>query len=304
MMLVDEGVLSLDAPVNESLERWRIPDNQFTSERPVTLRMLLSHTSGMNRPDSMYAFQPGSLPTVLDVLDGRLPAINDPAVIEALPGSRHQYSNIAYNVVQLLIEDATDLPFATAMRQRIFEPLGMVSCTYEFPFPEEVGRIVAAPHDAEGRPAMNDLHPSAIAHGGLLCTAEDLARLTVELMRCHQGGGGSLMSEDAARTMLGNERRPTDEVGGFNGQGLGAFLLIDEERGLYFAHHGYNTPGTCCLLLANPASGDGVVVMANSATGFGLIFEIVAGLADVYRWPVVRPGPASAARESTPSAAR
>jgi len=56
----------------------------------------------------------------------------------------------------------------------------------------------------------------------------------------------------------------------------------------YFAHQGYNTPGTCCLVMGNPGTGDGFVVMANGASGFDLIFEIIAGLADLYDWPVVR----------------
>jgi CubicO group peptidase (beta-lactamase class C family) len=288
MMLVEDGVLSLDRPVNELLHRWRIPDNELTAERPVTLRMLLSHTSGMNRPASMYAFEPGSSPTLLDVLDGRPPAINDPAVIEAVPGSRHAYSNIAYNVIQLLIEDATDRPFEAVMRERVFGPLGMESCTYQFPLSAEIERRVALPHDADGRPAMNDLHPSALAHGGLLCTPRDLAALAVALMQGFHGSADVLLSQATVRSMLAGERQLDDEVGGFNVQALGAFLLSNR-GGMYFAHHGYNTPGTCCLLLANPSSGDGVVVMANGANGFQLIFEIVAGLADVYRWPVVKP---------------
>jgi hypothetical protein len=164
----------------------------------------------------------------------------------------------------------------------------MDSCTYQFPFPDAIAERVALPHGAEMHPAANDLHPSALAHGGLVCTPSDLATLAVELMRAHAGRQSTLLSQSTARTMLTSQCRPNEEVGGFNGQGLGAFLLDDGER-TYFSHHGYNTPGTCCLLLANPSSGDGVVVMDNSASGFKLIMEIIAGLADVYRWHVVRP---------------
>jgi CubicO group peptidase (beta-lactamase class C family) len=288
MMLVEDGLLSLDAPVNDALVRWQIPENELTRQRPVTLRMLLSHDSGLNRPSSMFGFEAGSSPTLLDVLEGRPPAINDPAVVEQLPGSVHSYSNLAYDVIQLLIEDVTGRPFPAVMKQRVFDELGMGSCTYEFPFSQSILEQVAFPHDQDSRPQMNDLHPSALAHGGLLCTPCDLARLVVELIATFRGESARLMSAASFRQML--ESRPVtgDEIGGFNGQGLGVFTLGDD-NGLYFAHHGYNVPGSCCLVMASPSTGDGVVVMANGANGFDLIFEILAGLEDVYRWPEVRP---------------
>lgn len=287
MMLVEDGVLDLDAPVDDRLTSWKIPDNELTAGHPVTLRMLLSHTSGLNRPAGMFAFEPGSTPTLLDVLDGRAPAINDPVTVEVVPGTRHSYSNLAYDVIQLLVEDATGEPFVKAMRERVFDPLGMTSCTYEFPFSAGTQARVAFPHDGEGSPHMNDLHPSALAHGGLLCTSEDLARLTVELLRAYRSES-SLLSRATFAEMLSPQHEPEDDIGGFNGQGLGLFTLGGGST-LYFAHPGYNVPGTCCLVMAEPESGDGLVVMANGAQGFGLIMEVVAGLADLYRWPVVNP---------------
>jgi len=283
-MLVTEGSLSLDSPVNDSLERWQIPESEHTQGRPVTLRQLLTHTSGLNRPESMFFFEEGSLPTLVDVLRGSPPAINDPAAVEFEPGSRHQYSNLGFDVIQLLIEEATGRRFEELMETRIFAPLGMDSCTFEFPFSPATDRKVARPHDGELNAAMNDLHPTALAHGGLLCTSEDLARLTVELMNTYRGEGSGLLPTDRVRQMLTIERELDDEAGGLNGQGLGIFLLAGGKQ-MYFAHHGYNTPGTCTLIFANPLSGHGVVAMANGVNGFELIFEILAGLIDQYGWP-------------------
>ena len=289
MRLVEQGILSLDAPVNDQLKSWQIPANELTRQRPVTLRMLLSHTAGINRPQSMYAIEEGSSPTLLDVLDGRRPAINDPVTVGSLPGSRHRYSNIGYDVIQLLIEETTGKPFAEVMRTEIFEPLEMASCTYEFPFSAATLERVARPHDAQMKPWMNDLHPSALAHGGLLCTSGDLAKLAVELIRVYQGASDRILSRHTLEQMLVSQQDPEDEIGGFNGQGLGVFLLEDGQT-LYFAHHGYSIPGTCCLLIVNPSRGDAAAIMANGADGFALICEVTAAVADVYRWPAVRPG--------------
>jgi len=290
MMLVEERTLALDDPVNDHLVRWKIPDSEFTAQRQVTLRMLLAHISGMNRPASLFSVQEGSTPSLVDVLNGQPPALNDPAVIEAVPGKRHAYSNLGYNVIQMLIEDVTGRSFVDVMRERVFEPLGMSSCTYEFPFSKDTRERVAFPHDVDGNPHSNDLHPTALAHGGLLCTSEDLAKLGVELLRTSRGESTTLMSQQTFAEMLRTQHEPEDAIGGFNGQGLGLFTLSDGQT-LYFAHPGYNVPGTCCLLLANPDSGDGVVVMANGASGFDLIFEILAGLADLYDWPEVHLAP-------------
>ncbi|MBZ4209622.1 MAG: beta-lactamase family protein, partial [Rhodoferax sp.] len=46
MQQVERGVLDLDVDVNHYLKAWRVPDNEFTRARPVTLRHLLSHRAG------------------------------------------------------------------------------------------------------------------------------------------------------------------------------------------------------------------------------------------------------------------
>lgn len=287
LILVERGKLELDAPVNDSLKSWRIPENELTGAQPVTLRQLLSHSSGINRPESMFFFEENTSPTLLDVLNGAPPAINDPVVVESVPGQQHRYSNLAYDVIQLLVEEATGQSFAEAVSTNILEPLSMDSCTYAFPFPAGIADRVAAPHDETQKAWPNDLHPAALAHGGLLCTSQDLARLAVELMNAWAGRSGRLLSPTTVREMFSSQQSVEDKVGGFNGQGLGVFLLSDSET-FYFAHQGYNTPGTCALVIGTPESGQGAVIMANGANGFGLIFELLAGLADVYGWPVVR----------------
>lgn len=284
MKLVEEGIIALDEPVNNRLEAWQIPVNDFTRESPVTLRQLLSHTSGINRPDSMLFFEDNSSPTLLDVLNGELPSINDPVTVESVPGEQHRYSNLAYNVIQLLLEEATGKAFSTVMQEYLFDPLGMDSCTYQFPLTAKTAARMAFPHDGDRVPHPNDLHPAALAHGGLICTPADMAKLTVALMAVEQGSG--LLAPETFREMRTGQHEVQDEVGGFNGQGLGVFILSDDETA-WLAHHGYNTPGTCTLVFMNPASGDGLVVMANGKNGFQLIMEVLAGLADQYDWPAV-----------------
>ena len=88
--MVEKNLVYLDEPVNNYFKTWKIPENDFTKDNPVTLRHLLTHTSGMNRPDSMFNVEDNKEPTLIQVLNGESPAINDPANIEKLPGSEHQ----------------------------------------------------------------------------------------------------------------------------------------------------------------------------------------------------------------------
>ncbi|HVF47359.1 MAG TPA: serine hydrolase domain-containing protein, partial [Pyrinomonadaceae bacterium] len=76
LRLVEARKLRLDEDVNLKLRTWKVPDSEFTKEKKVTLRGLLSHSAGVNVP----SFVPGYLksepaPTLLQILDGAKPAI-------------------------------------------------------------------------------------------------------------------------------------------------------------------------------------------------------------------------------------
>ena len=57
--LVEKGLLNLDEPVNKKLEDWQIPSNKFTQEQAVTIRQILSHTSGINSPKGGFSREEG-----------------------------------------------------------------------------------------------------------------------------------------------------------------------------------------------------------------------------------------------------
>jgi len=111
LRLVDRGVLDLDRDVNDYLTGWRVPENDFTRDHPVTLRQLLSMTAGIGVPGYL-GYEPGQkLPTLQQILDGTPPA-NSPSVrVEAIPGSRYAYSGGGFEIVQALIEATTKVKF-------------------------------------------------------------------------------------------------------------------------------------------------------------------------------------------------
>lgn len=132
---VGKGMLNLDKDVNNYLQSWKIPENDFTKTKKVTLRLLLSHQSGL--PSTNFSYEDGKIPSVVRVLKGELPAQNKPALVEFEPGSKWQYSNIGYVVIQLLLEDLTGKPLPQILRETVFEPLKMKSSTLEYPLTKE-----------------------------------------------------------------------------------------------------------------------------------------------------------------------
>jgi CubicO group peptidase (beta-lactamase class C family) len=142
----------------------------------------------------------------------------------------------------------------------------------------------AFPHDGEGTVHDHLLHASAFAHGGLVTTPGDLAKLTIEMMRALKGESEAIVSQETVREMLREqvELQP-DQLFGLT-QGLGVFL-VGEGEDVYLLHMGYNNPGATCLVVASLESGRGIVIMTNGASGLFLSLEVLASAIDNYNWP-------------------
>ena len=107
LSLVQAGKLSLDQDVNLRLSAWKLPENEFTARRKVTLRALLSHTAGISG-HGFGGYPAGArLPNLLEVLDGKPPANSAAVRVAALPGSAWKYSGGGYQIVQLLLTETS-----------------------------------------------------------------------------------------------------------------------------------------------------------------------------------------------------
>lgn len=283
---VERGRFDLDRDVNAYLRGWKIPECDFTRREKVTLRRLLTHQSGLNRPEGGFSLEVGGVPTLVQVLRGERPATNRAAVIEFAPGSRWNYSNFDFVVIQLLLEEALGRPLGEIASETVFAPLGMASSTLVYPLSPAFATQEALPHDGDGQPAAASLHPTAVAQGGLLTTPSDLAALAIELINARQGRSARLISPETARRMLSVELQLDPALLGMPlGQGLGAFVG-GEGRGSFFLHPGDNEPGATSWLVAYPELAQGVVIMTNGRLGNLLAMEIVTALAATYGWPV------------------
>ena len=203
LRLVEQGRLNLDRNVNDDLAGWRVPDSALTRGHPVTLRGLLSMTAGIGVPG--YAgYEPGDpLPNLEQVLDGKPPQNSAPVRIIATPGSRYAYSGGGYEIVQALIEAKSGEPFADALRDLVFRPLGMADSIFAQPLPAALTGEAARGHYADGRelPGGWRVVPE-LAAGGMWSTPSDLARLLIEISRAFRGEENALITRTMAIEML------------------------------------------------------------------------------------------------------
>jgi len=251
LALVQRGQLDLDEPVTRRLPAW-----QSGSGEPVTLRWLLCHQAGLVDP-------PGGCPTLDVVKVGRE------------LGSKFEYSDGGYLVIQHLLEAVTGESFATLVQRLVLEPLGMSSSFFEQPLPPDLSRLAATGHDWTGTalPGRCAVYPY-LAPGGLWTTPTDLTALMIELMNASQGAG-RVLTGDSFSTMTTPPKAPYIGLGIFGGGGR-------------YNHYGWG-PGFQSSFTLYPAAGCGAVIMTNGDTGLfqeeSLIGEVLEHLKGMYNWP-------------------
>ena len=271
---VEQGKLLLDKNVNEYLKSWKLPENDWTKNTPVTLAELLSHSGGV----TVHGF-PGyaagrAVPTLVQVLDGAAPANSAPIRVDSLPGKEFRYSGGGYTIAQQLLMDVEGKPYPQILSETILKPAGMNDSTYEQPLPPERLKSAAAGHDGQGRaiPGKRHTYPE-MAAAGLWTTPSDLARFALAIERSYEGKPGGILSKQMAVRML---------TPGLGDYGLG-FGTHKRGGALYFSHGGSNE-GFRCLLVAHREKGYGAVVMTNAENGDALMQEILRAIGAAYAW--------------------
>lgn len=224
MMLVDEGKLDLDEPVSvylPELSGLMVTASDTNGRRvlekpsaPVTLRRLLSHTSGM-------AWIAGVQQQMqkIDVLPfglSRYVSAMTPLIAE--PGERYSYSNQGVNIAATVVERVSGMPYEEFLQQRLFDPLGMTSATFwpsagqnhrmalSYKMNPE-GRLEEVPVNQLQYPLDDRAHRFAEAAGGLFCSPADL----VKFYQMIAGGGlyrGKRYLSEAAVEQLGRKQTP------------------------------------------------------------------------------------------------
>jgi CubicO group peptidase (beta-lactamase class C family) len=273
--LVSEGKLALDDDVNQKLLSWKVPDSQFTADKKVTLRGLLSHTAGLTVHGFPGYANDAPVPTVVQVLDGAKPANTAPVRVDFTPGSKWRYSGGGYTIMQQLVTDVAGKPFAAVMHDTVLKPMGMAASSFAQPPGATTARATATGHYADRTPVAGRWHIyPEMAAAGLWTNPSDLARFAIGIQRSLAGAANPVIPAALTRTMLTEQR---------DGDGLGVFLK-GAGKTLEFSHNGRDE-GFDTLMRAFAETGQGVVIMINANDNSQTMQRIVAAIGKLYHWP-------------------
>ena len=278
--LVKEGRISLDEPVNEKLSGWRIAENNKTTDKKVTLRTLLSHSSGFDDDYGFEGYYPHTtLPTLVQMLQSQPPAnTHKSLVVRSVPGTVERYSGGGFLIIQQLIEDLTGVPFDRYVDSIVFKPLQMKHTTFTHYPDETLGWPIARGHDGKGKPDKKRkymVYPE-MAAAGPWTTPSDLARFVLELQQEYHGLSNLIADSSLVRQMLSPQ---------INTTGLGVHLKGSGEVAAFW--HSGNTAGYTGFLFGT-LDGKGAVVLTNSDAGEWLGIEVIRSVADIYAWPAMQ----------------
>ena len=279
MRAVQDGRFTLDQDVNTILKSWKLPGGEFTKDRPVTPRGLMSHTSGTGDGFGYPGYAPNApLPTLAQMADG-LPPSNRPRVrLERPPMTGFKYSGGAVSIQELALTDAMGKSLTELARDWVLTPIGMTNSTYEQPLPASREKQAARAHDRMGA-RMGDpwhVYPERAA-AGLWTTPTDLAKFLIEVQKTLAGESTKVLSRPMMLEMVTPVGVGPFAVG-FTVQKLG--------EGWYFSHGGSNW-GFQCDMIAHRLQGYGVVIMTNGDNGGALVRELRSRIQQAYQWDVL-----------------
>ncbi len=256
MRLVEMGKLELDAPVRRYLPDFRVADEAVSAR--VTVRHLVTHSAGWE----------GDVFTDTGANDDALRLyVQQMAGLEQLapPDTLYSYNNAAFAVAGLLIETATGQPYEVAMKELVFQPLGMERAFY---FPRDVMTFRFAVGHVTIEEAARVQRPWALPRssnpaGGITCHVRDLLRYA----RFHMGDG---TADDGARLLAAESVRlmQTPQFPADRDEGdVGLSWMIRRIGAITFIQHGGATLGQICTLIIAPAHKFALAILTNSDHG-------------------------------------
>jgi CubicO group peptidase (beta-lactamase class C family) len=248
LLLAERKQLSLDDDIRKYFPE--IP----AYEKPITIRELLNHTSGLRDWGEVESIAGWPRTTreythahVLEILS-RQHALNYP------PGAAWSYTNSGYNLAAMLVERVSGMSLQAFSRKEFFEPLGMTATQWR----DDFRRIVpnrAIAYEQKGQGWQQDMpFEDTYGHGGLLTTVGDLLKWNSNL------ASGKLHPEIFAQMQQASSLSDGHPIQ----YGLGFFL--ETIQGLPSVDHSGATAGYRAWLGRIPSKGLSVAVLCNAAT--------------------------------------
>jgi len=272
MMLVDEGKVSLDDPVEKYLPEFKGQQVKETDgtlhppKHPITVREIMSHTSGM-----VLASDKGLKSTQV-LKDDVVEYAKRPLRQE--PGTKYEYNNCGINTGGRIIEAVSGMSYRDFMQKRLFDPLGMKDTTC-WPNEEQASRLAHTARFTEDKKGLVEIEqdtqakpehilkfsggvpvPKAITGdmgfgiafdygkryampaGGYFSTAHDLGQFCRMLLRGGELDGKHLLSEQAVKLMSMSQTAGV-AVSPSESYGVGVSVKLKDDEGPSLGSYGH-----------------------------------------------------------------
>ena len=252
MQLREEGKLRLDDPVQKYLS-WFIAKPAGDDDGVITVEQLLSHVSGLQREVGDH-WSTNEFPT-----EAEIKALYSNRQAAFAPNVRWKYSNLAFAIAGLLVEQITGQKWADYVEQNMFKPLGMTSSSVDKNVPG-----LTVPYGRRMPDGTREVLPFIDARGmaaatGVTSNVEDMARFVSAQFRRGPRGGSQIVSSGSWREL---HRVRAVENNWQSGTGLG--FDVDRISDKTWIGHGGGYLGNTTQTLFNLDDKVGVIVLTNT----------------------------------------
>jgi len=248
---VQDGTLDLDEPIATYLPDFKLYSRyEEKPEHKITLRHLLSHTSGLpHEAVGCNGLEPEG------TLDKRIRGTRG-LWLKCPVGEAYSYSGAGYDLASYVLQVVSGLPFEQYMEKRVFRPLGMLNTTLDQSevrsnTDRAIGHTIGV--------AEMPLGQGCFGAGSIFTNATDLAHFMQFLIKRGSKQGNRLFDEPLMDVMLTPHAIRSEEEGYY--YGLGA--AINQVGGETQMNHSGGTGGFSSLMYWYPRYGVGALVLAN-----------------------------------------
>jgi CubicO group peptidase (beta-lactamase class C family) len=255
VLLALEGKLNLEDDVRKyvpELPRY---------ERPVTIRHLLNHTSGLRDWGEIADLAGWPRETRVHTHDDVLDILHRQRALNYPPGDKYSYTNSGYNLLAIIVSRVSGQPFATFSRDRIFRPLGLTSTQWRDDFRRIVKGRAQAYSRSTGQWELEMPFENVHGNGGLLTTVSDLLTWTA-MLEHPTPQWKPLVDSLHVRGRLTKGDTITYALG----------LVVSDYRGVPRVEHSGATAGYRAELLRFPGKGLAIAVLCNAANANPVLY--------------------------------
>ncbi len=260
MQLVEEGKISLDDTVEDVLP-WFDINNEFDNAPDLTLKSILSHSSGLPRESNhpYWSWPDFPFPSKQDVID----ELNNQEMLYP-PSKYYQYSNLGLSLLGYVVEEVSGQSFDNYVNKNILIPLGM-SSTKTYMSSDEYGKVLSLGYSSLNRNVerekVNFFNADGIAAAaGFTSNVLDLAKFARWQLNLLSSDKKNILSPETLKNM--HKIHWDDELSSVTrGLGFGVYNLDGES----WVGHGGSCPGYRSQLYISPNLGIAYSVMINSS---------------------------------------